>query len=132
MIGEAAEGIALGGGLARIVRDEQATIAAGHATVCGNLCDGHSGLACVRAVHPHDPDADMGDGKPPGDVVPHAAFDGDGQLVQWTCLPGDHDSTDTDQSEADTAAEREEATRTLLAQIDPALLVALLREGGHL
>lgn len=119
-------------GLARTVAAEQEDVAAGRATVCGNICDGHASLACVRAVHPHDPDADMGDGRPKGNVTPHAAFTDGGDLIQWTCLPGDHDGlTETERAEA-AAAVRAEATRQLYAAIDPKLLVDLLREGGHL
>lgn len=128
---------------AGIVADEQEKVAAG-AAACGQTCDDgcHGPLVCVRTAHPHDPAADRGthpvtgQPQPAGNVSPHAAFGPDGALTQWTCLPGDHDGLTADQRAAKRAAElaaaRDAATRTLLGQIDPALLVSLLREGGHL
>jgi hypothetical protein len=130
--------IALGGGLRRIVEAEQRAVAAGQSPPCPNVCDDgcHSALVCIRAGHPHDPDVDMGEGRPRGNVVPHVGLDRDGQLVQWTCLPGDHDGLDDAarvQARADADARAKvEATHDLLETIDPALLVDLLRQGGHL
>lgn len=130
--------IALGGGLRRIVEAEQRAVAAGQSPPCSNVCDDgcHTPLVCVRAQHSHDPDVDMGEGRPRGDVVPHAAFNTGGDLVQWTCLPGDHDGLDdaaraAGRAEAEMQA-RADATRALFDTIDPVLLVDLLRQGGHL
>jgi hypothetical protein len=122
---------------------EQALVAEG-TTPCGRVCDDgcHGELVCVRAMHAHDPDADMGlhpvtqRPRPKGNLIPHLALLPDGSCVQWTCLPADHDGLTaverTAKRQADRAAARAAATRVLLAQIDPALLVSLLREGGHL
>lgn len=129
--------------LADIVEQERAAVATGQAEPCGTTCDDgcHGPLTCVRAAHPHNPDADMGlapDGRPlpRGDVVPHAGYTPDGTLVQWTCLPGDHDGLTTEQRTAKRAADeqaaRAAATEQLLAAVDPALLIQFLREGGHL
>jgi hypothetical protein len=125
-----------------VLTAEQAAVAAGTAEPCSQSCDDgcHGTVTCSRAVHAHDPEAPAGsdvDGRPlpAGDVVPHLGLDVDGQLMQWTCLPGDHDGLTceerTAKREADAAAAKAEATRALYASIDPALLVTLLREGGH-
>lgn len=124
--------------LADIAEAEAAQVAAG-AEPCGKTCDDgcHTPVVCVRVSHAHDPDADMGINaaghpNPPGDVSPHLGYDADGQLVQWNCLPGDHDEL-TDAERAAVVAEKmATATRLFLASIDPALLIQLLREGGHL
>lgn len=72
----------------------------------------------------------------PGDVAPHVGYDQDGALLQWTCLPGDHDGlTDgerTAKREADTASARGAATKAMYGVIDPKLLVEMLRSDGHL
>lgn len=128
--------------LAETVAQERAQIAAG-AKGCARQCDDgcHGDLACVRVEHPHDPDKDMGTDPtgrplPRGDVVPHVAAQADGSLVQWTCLPGDHDGLTVEQRadkrSADEATAREQATRDLLAAIDSNLLAQRLRGGGHL
>ena len=123
---------------ASVVAHEQQQVTAG-APGCAQVCDDgcHGPLTCVRAQHGHDPDADMGVHPTrghvlaPGDVSPHAAFV-DGALVQWTCLPGDHDGLTPHERAAQAAAVRADETRRLLTSIDPGLLVSLLREGGHL
>lgn len=120
---------------------EQAAVTAGKAKPCAKVCDDgcHGPVTCIRFEHPHDPDADMGyhaDGwkLPPGDVAPHVGYDADGQLLQWTCLPGDHDGL-TDETRSAARAEvaqqaRIQATRDLLANLDVTELVAALREAG--
>lgn len=129
--------------LLEVVTAERAAVAAGTADPCGQTCDDgcHGDVQCVRSAHPHDHEADTGTDeagrpRPPGDVVPHAALDADGNLIQWTCLPGDHDGLTaeerTTKRAADAAAARAAATQALFASIDPAMLVSLLREGGHL
>lgn len=129
--------------LLEVLTAERAAVAAGTAEPCGQTCDDgcHGDVVCARAAHSHDHEADMGverDGRPrpPGDVVPHLGLDADGQLMQWTCLPGDHDGLTADERTAkraaDASAAKAEATRALMASIDPAMLVSLLREGGHL
>ena len=70
---------------AELVAAEEAQVAAGTAEGCGATCGCHGNLICIRATHPHDPGADMGPGKPRGDVVPHVGRDDSGQLVQWVC-----------------------------------------------
>jgi hypothetical protein len=126
--------------LADIIAAEQAQVAAG-ADGCAKHCDDgcHGDLICVRAAHPHDPNAEMVHpvtGVPvKGNVVPHVGYGPDGGLVQWTCLPGDHDGltaeTRPGARAAAAAAERIKATRALVDSIDPQLLVELLRFGEH-
>lgn len=70
---------------ADVVRAEQAQVAAG-APGCGHTCPAHE-LTCIRAAHPHDPDADMGPGQAKGDVIPHVAQNDDESLTQWVCSP---------------------------------------------
>ena len=120
---------------------EAGEIRAGRAQPCGKRCDDgcHGTLVCERAAHTHDPDRSWTHPRGHrivGDVSPHVAHDADGHLVQWTCLPDDHDGLDADQratARAETTAQtRAAATRALFDTIDPALLVTLLREGGHL
>jgi hypothetical protein len=106
---------------------EEARVAAGEPG-CGDSCPCHGSVTCIRVAHPHDADADMGPGIPPGDVVPHVGRDGDGALVQWVCA----DPEIRARPAAEPTDGREAATRALLASVDPALLVQLLRDGGHL
>jgi hypothetical protein len=121
-------------GFAAVVHAEQMAVADG-AVGCGQVCDTgcHGPLACVRAEHPHrpegEPDPDTGDPLP-ADVAPHAGYTPDGQIVQWTCLPGDHDGlTDEERhlrrAAAHTAA-RTAATEQLLATCDLAELARRL------
>lgn len=125
-----------------VLTAEQAAVAAGTAEPCGQTCDDgcHGTVVCARAVHAHDSAADTGtddEGRPlpAGDVVPHLGLDADGQLMQWTCLPGDHDGLTGDERtarrEAEAVAAKAAATHALYASIDPELLVTLLREAGH-
>lgn len=115
--------------LAEHVAAEVADVAAGRAQSCGKACDDgcHGNLTCARAQHPHDH---------PDDVAPHAAVSEGGALVQWSCQPSDHDGLTGDTRAAARAVyeadARAQATRVLFASIDPALLVAMLRDGGHL
>jgi hypothetical protein len=121
-------------GLAAVVAREQALVSQGHADGCGKTCDDgcHGDLTCVRQVHPHRPEGEQGpDGAPlPADLVPHAGYGPDGQLVQWTCLPGDHDGLTAATREiartAATAARTAESTRRLLADIDINVLAEAL------
>jgi hypothetical protein len=123
---------------AEIVADEAAQVAAG-AKGCGKTCDDgcHGDLVCARVQHPHDPDADMpphpsGLATPKGNVTPHAGYTADGHVVQWTCLPGDHDGLTPKQRAAARAQTKADATRALLDTLDVPLLVQLLRDSGHL
>lgn len=125
--------------LAELAAREQEQVKAG-AAACGKQCDGgcHGPLTCVRTAHPHDPHADMGvddrhgQPRPRGNVTPHVGLDPSGVLVQWTCVPGDHDGLTAIERAAQTIALKADATRALFNSIDPQLLVQLLREGGHL
>jgi hypothetical protein len=52
-------------------------------------------ISRFRFAQPHDSGAAIGrhpaTGRPmPKGTVTRAAYDSDGQLVQWTCMPGDH------------------------------------------
>lgn len=107
----------------QLIDADQARIAAG-ADRCAQVCDDgcHGDLVCQRAAHPHDP----------GNVTPHVGRDASGQMVQWTCLPGDRDSRTAGERKAEAAKVRAAATHSLLDQVDPALLVQLLKAGGHL
>lgn len=83
----------------------------GATQACCHSCECHGGYTCLRARHEHD--------------TPHLGRQEDGSLIQWaagSCGPA------APIDEPDRAA----ATRALLAQIDPALLVEALRAGGHL
>ena len=120
---------------------EAAQVVAGRAPGCGKRCDDgcHGPLTCIRTQHPHrpegEPDPETGDPQP-ADVAPHVGYAADGSLVQWTCLPGDHDGLTDEHRTAkraeDAAASRVEVTKALLDSVDPALLVQMLRDGGHL
>ncbi len=70
--------------LADVVAAEQAQVAAG-SDGCGYSCHCHGDITCLRTPHPHDPDQDMGEDRPRGNVVPHVGRDPQGQLVQWVC-----------------------------------------------
>jgi hypothetical protein len=121
-------------GLAAIVAHEQALVSQGHADGCGKTCDDgcHGDLACIRVVHPHRPDGEQDDsGAPlPADVVPHVGYGPNGELVQWTCLPGDHDglTVETRQIARMAAAtqQRVEATRRFLDGLDMTVLAGAL------
>lgn len=105
--------------LANLLAAEQAQIAAG-ATVCAFTCTCHGGYTCQRAVH-----ADS----------PHLAVQPNGDLIQWgqnECPTEEQAAAHAETARADEAADREAATRALLAQLDPKLLVAILKEQGHL
>jgi hypothetical protein len=126
---------------ADLIAAEAAQVVAGRAAGCRKRCDDgcHGALTCIRAQHPHrpegEPDPETGDPLP-AEVAPHVGYGPDGQLVQWTCLPGDHDGLTADEraarrAEVDAAA-KAEATKALLDSVDPALLVKMLRDGGHL
>jgi hypothetical protein len=119
-------------GLAAVVSNEQALVSQGHAQACGKTCDdgchgdADAPLVCVRQAHPHRPDGEQG----PADVVPHAGYRADGELVQWTCLPGDHDGlTAETRAIARAAASDSRAaqnTRRLLDGIDLTVLAEAL------
>ena len=98
-----------------VVAAEQAQIQAG-AAGCGFTCQCHGGYVCVRRPHPDEED----------NRVPHVGLMPDGTPVQWT---GPH----TDTVMAAAAAPQDDppdpeldgipdATRTLLATIDPDVL----------
>lgn len=111
--------------LADIVAAEAARVQAGE-DGCGYTCLCHAAGPCLRLVHPHDPDADMGEGHPKGNVVSHAWRDGDGHLVQWTCdNPAQQAMTAADHAAALAAAQAEH-TRAVLSGLDPAELRAHL------
>lgn len=104
---------------AEIVADEAEQVKAGAADPCDDTCLCHGGIACVRLAHPHDPDADMGEGAARGNVVPHAGYDPDGQLVQWTCHdPATRVMTAADHAHA-LAQARIDHTQTLIGSLDP-------------
>jgi hypothetical protein len=108
----AAQAAGAGPTLADLVRQEQEQVAAGQAVPCGKVCDDgcHGPLRCVRAEHPHDPDADMGTdelGRPraKGNVSPHYGYGTDDRAVQWTCFPREHDGLTDEQRAAKRAAD---------------------------
>lgn len=101
--------------LADILAAELRQIEVGGAKVCADTCECHGGYVCRRMQHQDD--------------VPHVGFQDDGSLIQWaagTCgvvAPLDEQAI---------AVDRAAATRALLEQIDPALLIHLLKIRGYL
>lgn len=107
-------------------------VAAGRTPGCGYTCDCHGGYVCIRAEHPHDPDADMGPGKPRGNVAPHIGLLPDGNRVSW-CGPCPPELTDksgapvtAEQMEQHAAAERAAALEALIASVGAEALAAAL------
>lgn len=102
---------------------------------CGDTCLCHGGVTCVRLAHPHDPDADMGttdtgQQRPRGNVVPHAGYGLDGQLVQWTCTdPATRALTADDHAAAKMQAQVDHS-RAVLDALDPGVLREYLTAKG--
>ena len=126
---------------ADLIAAEAAQVIAGRTPGCGKRCDDgcHGDLTCIRAEHPHRPEGEPhpDTGEPqPAEIVVHAGYGPGGELVQWTCLPGDHDGLTDEQRAARraeaAAAARVEATSSLLDSVDPDLLIQMLRDGGYL
>jgi hypothetical protein len=61
--------------MSELLDQERAAVAAGTAEPCGRVCDAscHGDLACLRAVHPQDPD----------NMTAHLGYTADDQLIQW-------------------------------------------------
>jgi hypothetical protein len=114
---------------ADLIAAEAAAVKAGTAQPCGDTCLCHGGHTCARATHPHNPDADLGDGKPRGNVAPHAGYTADGDLVQWTCTDPATRALTADQHAATAAQARADHSRDLLDSIDPDMLRAKLGLG---
>jgi hypothetical protein len=107
---------------AEMVTSEQQAVAAGRVRPCGKVCDDgcHGPVACVRGparARPgrrHGAD-EAGRKRNLGSVVAHAGSGADGALMQWMCLPGDHDGLTggerTAKRAAELAAAKEAATR---------------------
>lgn len=112
-------------GLADVVDAEQARVQSGEPG-CGYQCLCHNCGPCLRVVHPHDPHADMGPGRPKGDVAPHAWRDATGTLIQWVCTDEAQQAmTAADHADALATAQAEH-TRAVLSSLDPAELRAHL------
>ncbi len=111
--------------LGGLVAAEEAKVKAG-ADGCGFTCLCHGGVTCVRAAHPHDPDADMGEGKPKGNVVPHVGRTADGALVQWVCTDPAAQALTADQHAQAAADARTAHTRAVLEGLDPETVRAFL------
>lgn len=93
------------------------TLATDQAAACGETCACHGDYTCARVPHPAD--------------SPHVGVQADGSLVQWhtgECLTAEQVAA----AEQVVAEQRKAAALALLDQIDPAVLVAALRAGGHL
>jgi hypothetical protein len=99
--------------------------------LCSFTCVCHGGYVCERPVDPGDPTTDPP--VPPGhptDGSPHRGTQPNGQPIQWNdgeCLTDEEIAA----AAAQAAAEREAATHNVLQNLDPALLVRLLVQGGY-